>query len=337
MGKRRRQAGQRKKSASHNENQGKDQLFDKAFKRILEKASHPAIVRFINGGYEENHDPETPVEFQPTETITKGPDRKMTRRTSDMILTIDGSTYIIEAQTADDDTIAMRIFEYGFTYAVRNAKISGHGAKIEAEMPKAMVIYWETSDKTPDSAVFTLGFKDGKEPREYKVRVLKVLEYTLDDLDRNNMALLYPFYLLKARKEVRQAGTTPERLRELAQETGQTEQDMAHLLEKAHSEGRLSDSDVALVKELMLALHEQVYGGCAPFEEVYMNYDKVLRTPMHDKMARLERKYEEAEQQKQAMLSLFRQGYNADQIEQMLAEGQLNTAENSGSEPLAGG
>jgi hypothetical protein len=312
MGKRKAQTRQRKKSASTSGSQDKGQLFDKAFKRILEKASHPAIVRFINGGFDENHDPAASVEFQPTETIVKGPNGKMTRRTSDMILTIDGISYVIEAQTADDDTMAMRIFEYGFTYAVRNAKISGHGAKIEAEMPEAMVIYWETTDKTPDTAVFTLGFKDGKEPREYKVRVLKILDHTLDDLDKKDMTLLYPFYLLKARKEVKQASITPERLQELADETAQDEKDIVNLVDKAHSEGRLSDSDVALVKELMLDLHEQIYGGYAPFEEVYMNYDKALRTPMYDQLMKykeVQRKYEEAEKQAAQREQEFRRQY----------------------------
>jgi hypothetical protein len=101
-----------------------EQFFDKTFKRIFGNASHPALVAFINGGFGSHHALESPVAFLPTESIIKKDAGTMKRETSDMILTIAGKPYVIEAQTADDETIALRVFEYGFSYALKGRDIT---------------------------------------------------------------------------------------------------------------------------------------------------------------------------------------------------------------------
>jgi hypothetical protein len=276
-----------------------EQFFDKTFKRLFGNASHPALVAFINGGFGSHHALESPVAFQPTESIVKTPSGTMKRETSDMILTIAGKPYIIEAQTGDDETIALRVFEYGFSYALKGRTITDDGELIEVTMPQGMVIYWEGSGKTPDKTIFRIKTLDDR-AFDYGITVLKVLNQKLEDLDRRNLSLLYPFYLLKVRKEVKR-GVTPERLKELAEETQGIEREIASLLVKAREDGRLTSGDVILIGNLMLDMHEKLYREYPVFEEVYKTMDEELRTPYFDQYKELERKVQEAEREKQAV------------------------------------
>jgi hypothetical protein len=273
------------------------QFFDKTFKRIFGNVSHHALVAFINGGFGSHHAPESPVAFQPTESIIKTETGAMKRETSDMILTIGGKAYVIEAQTADDETIALRVFEYGLSYALKGRTIIDNGELVEVTLLRGMVIYWESSGKTPDKTTFRVKTPDGR-ALDYEIKVLKVLSHELSDLDQRNLSLLYPFYLLKVRKEVKK-GPPPERLQELAGITEGIEREIVSLLTKAQADGRLTAGDVFLIQDLMLDTHERLYGDYPPFEEVYKQMDDELRTPNFDRYKELERQY--AQQAAQAI------------------------------------
>jgi hypothetical protein len=50
-------------------------------------------------------------------------------------------------------------------------------------------------------------------PHDYEVEPLKVLDQSLEALDLRDMALLFPFSLLKFRREARKVGAGVERRR----------------------------------------------------------------------------------------------------------------------------
>jgi hypothetical protein len=311
-----------------------EQLFDKTFKHIFGNASSSAIVGFINGSFGAHHPPGSAVAFQPTESIVKTADGKMQRQTSDMILTVDGKPYVIEVQTGDDETIALRVFEYGLSYAIKGRTINDNGELIEVTLPRGMVIYWEGSGRTPDKATFRIKTPEGK-TLDYEITVLKVLDHALAELDRRNLSLISPFYLLKVRREVKK-GVSPERLKELARTTGKIEREMVNLFTQARTEGRLSDGDVVLLESHILDLHEKLYKEYEPFKEVYMEMDSEIRTPYFDEYMKLKRESEERlhamERAQQAQQQA--QQENAE-LRRQLAAYQAQAAQSAAARPVA--
>jgi hypothetical protein len=91
-------------------------LFDLMFKAILTDASHPAIVHFINGLFGARYPQNSPVTFAPTESVTQQ-SAHLSGIRSDMLLTVAGDPFLLEAQIHDDENIALRIFQYSIGYA----------------------------------------------------------------------------------------------------------------------------------------------------------------------------------------------------------------------------
>jgi hypothetical protein len=111
------------------------------------------------------------------------------------------------------------------------------------------IMYWETNRRMPDKETAHFVFPD-KTTRDYEVEALKVLDQSLEALDRRNMTLL--FCLLKFRKEVKKTGVTVERRKALAGALKEMSREMERLVGVELAEGRLSAA-----KTRIIALLEQ--------------------------------------------------------------------------------
>jgi hypothetical protein len=130
------------------------QLFDLMFKFLLKEASAPALVHFINGLFGKDYPTDSRVSFPATESIQEQPQKQgLEKIQSDLILMINSDAFALEAQIGDDETIALRAFQYGFAYSKQNMQISEDESYIKLKMPFARILYWETTRKTPDNDV----------------------------------------------------------------------------------------------------------------------------------------------------------------------------------------
>ncbi|MDR2792877.1 MAG: hypothetical protein LBB61_04320 [Treponema sp.] len=120
-------------------------VFDLMFKFLLTEASPGAVVHFINGLFGKDYPPDGDVSLSSNESIREAqPDsQKLETIRSDLILTINGDAFLIEAQIGDDETIALRVFQYGFAYAKQTMRIAEDGSEITLNMPAARILYWE--------------------------------------------------------------------------------------------------------------------------------------------------------------------------------------------------
>ncbi|MDR1220594.1 MAG: hypothetical protein LBK73_13425 [Treponema sp.] len=139
-------------------------------------------------------------------------------------------------------------------------------------MPAARVVYWETTRRAPDKEALRLVFPD-KSAHDYDVESLKVLDQSLEALDRRDM--LFPFSLLKFRREMKKSGADVERRKELAGEMKGMPREMEGFLSAGWNEGRLSGGDAAMTLERM---YEELYGLYPEFEEAKMELRERLRT-----------------------------------------------------------
>ena len=74
----------------------------------------------------------------------------------------------------------------------------------------AIVIYLEPGPSTPDTLLVHITGMDGA-AHTFTYPTLKLLDYTVEELEERNLSILLPFYLLKLRKRVQPARTAEKR------------------------------------------------------------------------------------------------------------------------------
>jgi hypothetical protein len=303
-------------------------LFDLMFKFILKEASHPALVQFINGLFDKHYPQDSPVTFAPTETVTHNAEHLETLR-SDMLLTVANDAYLIEAQISDDENIALRVFQYALAYAHTTKVIEAE--RITLTMPEARVIYWETSRKTPDTVTVRIIFPD-KTEHCYEIPTLKLLEQSVETMERRHLVLLAPFYLLKYRNAVRKGRLSAEERRALAGELKELVGALEGMVDRAREAGIISGDDTAALFEHLVQMYTELYRSYPEFKEAAMHLEERVKTQwqhyLHQGMQQGVRQgvHQGKVEERNRLISLLEQGYTLNQIKSLLAQ-------ESGQEP----
>jgi len=261
-------------------------LFDRSFKFIMARASHPAIVHLINGLYKKNYPPDTVVDVRkPREYITENPESgELGEMFTDMVVILSTGerrdTYLIEVQIRDDMEIVLRVFEYSIQIALESKVVSEDGMHLQVNMPEPIVIYWETS-KTKDFLTIEMRFPGNKKV-VYQVPAFKVLEHSISELE--HQALLLPFYLLKVREELKKCAGNSEKRKELANRLAGYVNEIAEVLRKSQENNYITNVDAAMLKGRMANMHSELYGGYKEFSGVDMTLKQMYNTSVFKKM-----------------------------------------------------
>jgi len=123
---------------------------------------------------------------------------------ADMIVNIGGERFHIEFQTVNDETVVVRIFEYGFMVAIRDIKgmISSAREGAKLRYPKQCVIFVERDDSIPEHELtMPMELWDGEE-KEYRVPLVRYWTETTDSLEAKQLEPLIPLQVFKLRKEL---------------------------------------------------------------------------------------------------------------------------------------
>ncbi len=287
-------------------------IFDGIFKRLLD-LSDVAIVQLINGVFGENYSPHSKVDRLSTEYISED----LRKRLLDVLIAIDGENLChIEAQINDDSDMVIRMFEYGYAVALRNRVKDGNITKMT--FPKAKVIYWETTAKTPDKELLRLEFPDGTH-HDYEVGSLKLLEHSIDELEQQKLAVLLPFYTLKLRKRVKNAKTSEER-QALAEEMESLLGELIEAIRRGEQRGIITEPDMRVLIEHIAKLTDQLYKQeYDEFREVDSMYEGAILTYSEEAALKAEAKGRE-EGIEQGIERGIEQG-REEVAKEMLAEG----------------
>ncbi|MDR2483102.1 MAG: hypothetical protein LBD08_05660 [Treponema sp.] len=249
------------------------QLFDRAFKRAM-RLSSPSVIRFINGAFGTSHPLDAEVEYLSTEHITGS----LRQSICDMMLGIGQDKYLTESQIGDDGDMSFRLWNYSYLEGMRNRTTKGHVTEIK--LVPAIVIYLEPGPSTPDTLSVKITGMDGTS-HTFTYPALKLLDYTVEELEEHGLSILLPFYLLKLRKRV-QAAKTEEKRRELAGEMKYLVEKLTAALERGEQNGKLDKSDTQTLIALMGKLYDNLYKGYPEFEEVHEMVDGMLLTAVDE-------------------------------------------------------
>ncbi|MDO4322001.1 MAG: hypothetical protein Q4C61_05695 [Lachnospiraceae bacterium] len=232
-------------------------IYDRIAKRCI-SLSAKCTVHLINGLYGTEYSSESKVTYRWTENV----DNELKRTLADTIITInDQHSYHIEFQMTKDGDIILRLFEYGFHYA-----LSSHGRSDTLVFPEPMVVYLYDRENFPDEYRIHIQFGK-KDAFVYSVPVFKYLKKSLEELEQKKLTILLPFQLLRLRRTIEKERTQEniEALKKLIRH------DILDSINRNLDAGNITQTEAAKLAQLTLRLYHHIYQEYEELEKEGVN------------------------------------------------------------------
>lgn len=124
---------------------------------------------------------------------------------SDLLLRIQSDLYHFECQIEKDGRMIFRMLEYDIHIALTHGKETDKGESMPQEFavmfPKSAVLYLGDEGNVPAYETCTLYFQDGTE-HVYCIPVMKVQEYSPEEIEEKHLDILVPFLPVRFRKQI---------------------------------------------------------------------------------------------------------------------------------------
>ena len=171
---------------------GSHTIFDDVYRTMIQKMPELALA-VINEAFGTEYTENEPYEQLRNEHYEAGG-----KIVTDSIFRIRGKSYHIECQSTEDGTMALRMLEYDFSIALEEA-VKG-GKPYVMRFPAACVLYLRHTIRTPDRLEVRVSVPQGKS-FIYTVPVVKVQEYTKEEIFQKRLLLFLPYYIMRYEKE----------------------------------------------------------------------------------------------------------------------------------------
>ena len=174
-----------------------DKVYDAVFWTEVNRFSR-FLSMLVNEAFGEHFTMNAKVELLPNKQVAESTDDKHVRRDVDMLFILseylDGmvrKAYHYEVEVKGTRRIAIRIAQYATAHAFTNVSMLEDGAEIE--IPNSAVIFLRSDSADIDKLTIYINYPEGNV--SYKVPVMKIKDYTLDELIEKKLVLLIPFYV----------------------------------------------------------------------------------------------------------------------------------------------
>lgn len=138
--------------------------------------------------------------------------------------------------------MTIRLFEYDAQIALDEGEVINE--ILTLTFPNTAVLYLRNYKKTPDKMRYVIKTPGGTV--EYDVLIMKVQEYTLEDIFSKGLLLLIPFYIFSHEKNFKVYNSNEQRLAELKAEY----RSILERLDKLEQEGIIGAFDKRTIIEL---------------------------------------------------------------------------------------
>ena len=226
--------------------------YDNVFKTM--KMKHRRLfIPVINDIFGKNYPMDAQVEVLASEGYLSGTGEGgsgIGERVSDFLMRIGEGTYLLECQSSDDGSMAIRMAEYAFTAARQSAEWgSGH---VRIPLPHFSVIYVKRTERTPGRTVVTFVFPDGREA-EYGSDNVILENLTKEYITGRKLYPYIPYYMARYEKEMI-SGTGMEKLeRELEY--------FRDALIRHHGTGELTDEEAVDLMDFVNVIITHITNG----------------------------------------------------------------------------
>lgn len=220
-------------------------IYDGAFRTILNDCRQ-MIIPVINEIFKEDYTGNEIIEFHPNEHFIDQQDAADKERITDTNFTIYGKKkkkYHLECESSlPDGRMTIRLFEYDAQIALDEGEVINE--ILTVTFPNTAVLYLRNYKKTPDKMRYVIKTPGGTV--EYDVPIMKVQEYTLEDIFSKGLLLLIPFYIFLHEKNFKVYNSNEQKLAELKVEY----RSILERLNKLEQEGIIGAFDKCTIIEL---------------------------------------------------------------------------------------
>ncbi len=220
-------------------------IYDGVFRTILNDCRQ-LILPVINEIFGEDYTGDEKIEFHPNEHFIDQQDTADQERITDTNFIIFGKKkkkYHLECESSlPDGRMTIRLFEYDAQIALDEGEVINE--TLTVTFPNTAVMYLRTYKKTPDKMRYVIKTPGGSV--EYDVPVMKVQEYSSEDIFSKNLLLLIPFYIFSHEKNFKVYNSNEQKLAELKAEY----QDILERLDKLEQERKIGAFDKRTIIEL---------------------------------------------------------------------------------------
>ncbi len=111
--------------------------------------------------------------------------------------------YHMECQMEKQDAISIRMVEYDTHIAILyGSKCKRKNGSCILRYPYSIIIYLENNDTIPNQSLCQMHFPNGTETL-YSIPIVKVQDYTLQDIQKHHLSIFLPFVLLRFRPRLK--------------------------------------------------------------------------------------------------------------------------------------
>ena len=123
----------------------------------------------------------------------------MSKLIADSCNQIEGLTYHFKCQSRTDGTMILRMVEYDFMIALSDNLRQKQ--KNYLQFPRSCIIYLRSNKNTLSEETMNIRFAD-EQTIIYKVPVLKLKQYSIDEIFQKNLLILLPYYIINYEKKL---------------------------------------------------------------------------------------------------------------------------------------
>ncbi len=189
--------------------------YDDAFRTMLNDCS-ALIIPVVNLYFNETYTGNEEIIFSKNEHYLAHSDSTEDKRVTDssFIITRADKTkkhYHIECEEQLNGSILVRIFEYDAQIALDDRTIDG--AELTVSFPHSAVMALRYAENSPDTMKIDVVTPGGQ--TSYTVPIIKVQQYSLDELFEKKLLFFLPFYIFSHEKELPECDSDEAKLEQL--------------------------------------------------------------------------------------------------------------------------
>ena len=241
--------------------------YDDAFRTMLNDCS-ALIIPVVNLYFNENYTGNEEITFSKNEHYLTHSDSTEDKRVTDssFVITRADKTekrYHIECEEQLDGSILMRIFEYDAQIALDDHTIDG--AELTVSFPHSAVMALRYAEKSPDTMKINVVTPGGQ--TSYTVPIIKVQQYSLEELFEKKLLFFLPFYIFSHEKELPECDSDEAKLEQLKDVYKEIRTRLDDLQREGEIDGFMKKAIYTMINHVMALIaqkYENVRKGVEP-------------------------------------------------------------------------
>ena len=158
------------------------------------------IIPVVNEVFGKAHKTDEEITILNNELFLNRQNGKQLERITDSNFRIEGIRYHIECQSTVDGSILLRIFEYDSQIALQDAVIDDD--TLFVQFPNTAVMYLRHNENTPE--FLNIVIIASEDHCIYRVPVMKVQNYSIDEIFEKKLYFLIPFHIFTYEKSFKE-------------------------------------------------------------------------------------------------------------------------------------